>query len=78
MKKLIYLLPVLFLASCSPSLQAGGWLAVALPSAGFVIFGALSLYNIPKVGERDTKYWVYSLVCLIAAIVIYFLMQHDK
>ncbi len=80
MKKLIYLLPALFLASCKEgsAFDGGKWF---IPLALFIAFGtsAFRYYEYRKGKDNGANYaWVFALVFLAGAILSIWGMNLEK
>lgn len=80
MKYLILILLLCSLQSCSPSLQSGGWIAVAGTALLGVIFAVIAIRKSMNLEVKITKIneSLFALILFILAIGIYIWMQSAK
>lgn len=77
MRKLFYLVLLLSLQSCSPSIQSGGWIAIVLPAVLGLYFAyktmlvsftlRVSIWKVPEI--------VYAIIFLVSAGGIWLAMH---
>lgn len=80
MKKLLYLICLIALQSCSPSLQGFGWVAPVGLFVGALIYSVIAIKNSFKfkVSVTKIKESLFAVIFFLAAIGVFIWMQSAK